>query len=304
MPQGRADRAVHQARTPPPTASQPPPMEALDQILFPVVLCTQDEARRASATRLIRNLGTHYARNRLNILVFDNASAITSPLDETTFPHVLVRSSVNVGYWSALKWVMDHHRTLFGRTFEFVHPIESDFVLFHIERLRNAQRFLERYDDFACVRTQKFRVRFRQFYFKQSPIPRFLKSSVVADYNGVTREKVAFRKAEHATGVYCANWHAKVPALHRMAVLGDVLLELSAAPVVTEEEFMKSMFRRAREVGVLDGGVWSMNLANPKGKGVTGSYSKSAELLAKDYRNTRMDRMEPDFPEPVVSFET
>ena len=277
-------------------------MKSLDQILFPVVLCTQDEARRKNALRLIRNLNKNYSKVGMKILVFDNGSVHRDILEEISVPHFIARCSVNVGYWSALKWVVTHYRSLFGQDFEFIHPIESDFYLYKLQRLNDAQEFLKRCPSVNTVRTQEFHVKYRNFYFKQSRIPRFLKRSVVSNYNGVTRETVVLSEADNAGNVYLSNWHAKVPALHRIEIFGQVFDELSELPIVTEEEFMKAMHRYANNVGVLDGGIWSMNLASPKLKGVTGSYSDAKELDCKNYRNTRIDRMETNFPEPDVRF--
>lgn len=268
--------------------------ETLDNTLYVVVAYTPDESREASLHRLIASLNKYRASFSDNLLVFDNASPRQGAYASLQTPARFALSPENLGYWGALKWSLDNAERAFGRTFDYVHPIESDLVLYSLERLAEARRFLERTPDIATVRTQEFSYRSKSRYLKRSWHPFKVRRSWVADYNGATNEPVRFEKAIGFQNIYVTNWHAKVPGLHRFAVLRDVLDELAALPALTEHEFIKAMHRRNHQVAILDRGIWYTD--DPKYQKLSGAYSSDAMREHYAYRNSRNDVMPAQFP--------
>lgn len=224
--------------------------------------------------------------------MFDNASHTLAPLKPLEGIARFVLSTENVGYWSALNWSLENAGQACGREFAYVHPIESDLVLYKLERLALAQAFLDSHLDIETVRTQEFSVRNRQRYFKNGGSLFPVRRSRVADYNGVTEEKVTFEPANGFPDVFLSNWHAKVPALHRFAALKSVFSELAAQEKLSELNFMRLMHGRASETAILDEGIYYTVSYNPKQGFVSGSYSTEAERSGLGYRASRFDRIE------------
>jgi glycosyltransferase involved in cell wall biosynthesis len=267
----------------------------LDDILFVVVTCTMEESRERALRKLIQSLNSEHrdVGFRENLLVFDNASRRTDILESLDPSVILAMSPENLGYWGALYWSMAHARTLFGRHFKHIHPIESDLVIYDLERLAEAAAFLDDQDDIHTVRTQEFSVAQKSRYFKGTRhlLPR--RRSQVAAYNGVTEEPVRFEKDDRFANIYRTNWHAKVPALHRFETLQETFGTLARRDCLTELDFMKAAHSRHPEVALLDGGIFYANLNNPiwpwEKKGITGSWQDSETLAEIGYRMTRTD---------------
>lgn len=272
-------------------------MNDLHRVLFVVVACTRDASREKAFRRLIKSLNRMHSRVGFerNLLLFDNASTIQSPLESWKAPAFFAMCSENIGYWSALKWSMDNAADLFGRRFDYIHPVESDLVLYDLEKLGEAVRFLDETATIQTVRTQEFSVASRFRYFKGGSRMIAKRRSLVADYNGVTNEKVTFEKAQGFKNIYFTNWHAKVPALHRWSALADALNKLSSRQNIDELQFMEIMQMKSDRVGLLDGGIFYALLNNPiwpwERRLLTGSWSDPEQLEAIGYRPTRRDTM-------------
>lgn len=267
---------------------------ALSDVLFVAVTCTRDEGRERALKRLVRSLNREHRRTGLlrNLLVFDNGSTFMEPLEAITTGGWLVRSGTNVGYWSALEWCMRNAEEVCGRSFEYVHPVESDLVFYGLHRLNEAVRFLDQHSAVESVRTQEFSVARRNFYFKNGRSLLRSRRSRVADYHGVTGEKVAFERMAGFPSIHLATWHAKVPALHRMTMLKAVFAKLACSKEVTEHEFMKVAHARAPRVGVLDKGIYYTQSFAPSSRFITGSWSSQQALEKVGYRGTRVDRFQ------------
>jgi glycosyltransferase involved in cell wall biosynthesis len=269
----------------------------LDDILFVVVTCTMEQSREKALRRLIQSINKQH-RNigfRDNLLVFDNGSTLTSGLERLQAPAIFAMSPENIGYWSALKWSMDHAEKCFGRSFEYIHPIESDLVMYRMERLAEAKAFLDQMPNVETVRTQEFSVSHRNRYFKNRPVFFARRRSRVADYNAITEDQVSFEKCPEFENIYLSNWHAKVPALHRMSGLKAVFEQLNQQDQITEFDFMKLMFERSRDVAVLDKGIFYTTSYRPTRKQVSGSYSDHETLQGLGYRQSRNDSMTREF---------
>lgn len=275
----------------------PSAAETLERVLFVVVSCTRDPSRERAFGRLIKSLNREHGRVgfRNNLMLFDNASRIRTPMAKWKVPAIFADCADNIGYWSALKWSMDNAPELFGRQFDYIHPIESDLVLYELDRLAEAVRFLDSTRAVHSVRTQEFSVSNRNRYFKGRSKLFACRRSLVADYNGVTNAKVTFEKVSGFDRIYRTNWHAKVPALHRWSTLQEGLNELAARESIDELQFMQVMQGQSDQVGVLDGGIFYALLNNPiwpwEKRLLTGSWSDPEELENAGYRPTRRDTM-------------
>lgn len=283
-----------------------PRSSVLDDILFVVVTCTRDPSRDGALRKLVRSMEKQHERVGFNgnLLVFDNASQTLAPLKPLEGIARFVLSEANVGYWSALNWCLENAESACGKAFPYVHPIESDFFLYDLDRLSVARDFLESHPEVQTVRTQEFSVRHRQRYFKNGRSLFSVRRSKVADYNGVTEEKVAFDPVDGIPEVFFSNWHAKVPALHRFDALQSVLAQLASQGELSELDFMRLMHQRASRVGVLEGGVFYALLNNPawfwEKRWVTGSWGNAKELSKVGYRTSRHDTIDATEIEVVV----
>lgn len=279
---------------------------ALDDILFVVVTCTRDHSREHALKKLVKSIQTQHAQVGFNgnLLIFDNASHTLEPLKPLEGIARFVLSESNVGYWSALNWSMENASHILGRTFPYIHPIESDLVLFKMERLARARDFLEKHPDIESVRTQEFSVRNRHRYFKNGRTLFSVRRSQVADYNGVTEEKVDFEAVDECTDIFLANWHSKVPALHRFEALQSVFSDLAAQEKLSELDFMRLMHKRCPRVGVLDGGIFFCLLNNPiwfwEKRWMTGSWGDPKVMRELGYRSSRHDRIDDSTNDTVV----
>ncbi len=278
---------------------------ALHDVLFVVVTCTKDRSREKALINLVKSLNKQHevvAFDR-NLLLFDNASVTTTPLDNLTVPARFAFSSKNIGYWSAINWALDNASRVFEKEFKFIHPIESDLVLFHMERLVEARDFLETRKDYISVRTQEFSVRHCKRFLKNSRSIFPVRRSAVADFNGVTNETVSFDRIEGFDNVYGSNWHSKVPALHRLEEFQSVFKDLAKQSEITEQDFMRAMHQRAPQVAVMDKGIFYAQLNNPfwpwEKRWLTGSWMNEEMAERHGYLSTRRSFIDTQYPEII-----
>ena len=263
----------------------------LDDILFVVVTCSRDRWRDKALKALIQSLNRENRKLNFapNVLFFDNDSTYKKAFSKLEFEAKFAVSEENIGYWGALLWSLENAPRLFNREFKFVHPIESDLVMYDMEKLATAVDFLKKRPDIHCVRTQEFDVEKKQCYFKNSKSFCKVQRSLVADYNGVTEEKVSFQKVQNYPDIYVSNWHAKVPALHNYNAIFDVIKQLSKEKQVTEKLFMDFYYNISNKIGILCGGIYYAQLNNPKWMWekmrITGSWSSQKMLDKLGYRS-------------------
>lgn len=280
----------------------------LEDVLFVVVSCTKDRSRLNALKKLIRSLNRENKKIDLsgNFIFFDNASDDLSPLKDVSFKTHFALSSENIGYWSALNWIILNAEEILGRKFSFIHPIESDLVLYNLESLAEAREFLLKNPDKTSVRTQEFSIKHKNRYIKNARSLWPVRRSRVAGFNGVTNEVVSFVKVDGFRRIYKCDWHSKVPALHNFQHFKEVFLELSKKNHVSEHEFMIKMHEISPEVGILDKGIFytTMNVTLNwpwQKKWVTGSWADSEKLKEIGYMPTRNSVISSVFPKIQVT---
>jgi hypothetical protein len=267
-----------------------------DDVLFVLVTCALEESRSRVMADVVASLNREHARTGMNrnLVVFDNGSIYKEHLADIEDAGCFAMSPTNIGYWSAIHWVLQNSERLLGRRFAYVHPLESDLIVYGTENLSRGVEFLADYPEIATVRTQEFELAHKRRYFKGSFGFMKQKRSWVASYNGATNEPVWFKSVPGHPAVAVTNWHSKVPALHRYESLKWTFEELSDLKQVSELLFMQIMHRRWPHVGVLDHGIWHINdgWTQPTKLQVHGSWSSSEQLEKIGYRQTRVDRIE------------
>lgn len=256
-----------------------------------LVTCTMDSTREKALQACLNSLEIEHKRCGFakNLIVVDNNSKINEPLLKFGIDCPKLTFSQNIGYWGAVLWALENCESIFGRSFEFVHPVESDLVFYKTERLECAVNYLKNSTNVNTVRTQEFSVRYRHRFFKGNRSLFAKNRSRVAPYNGVTGEKLRLIQSSVDGKVWETNWHPKMPALHRFDALKSCLNRLKLCGPFTELDFMRIMSSGTDRVAVLDGGIYYSLLAAPRKGEVTGSYSPPSDLEKYGYRTTRED---------------
>lgn len=264
--------------------------------LLLVVTCSRDNSRRDLAIRVTRNLADLAPPAGLadRFVVFDNGSTLDDHLALVPRGTVVCRSERNLGYWSAIHWVLAHRGRLFGRPFDYLYIVESDLVHWDLVPLGVCERFLESEPRASCVRTQEFSVRWRWRFDKRwQRLPFHVMRSQIILKNAVTEEKAWFRPAAGVEGVYLSNLHAKLPALNRLDALDEVFGELSEMASFTESDFFRLMMKRHPYSGVYDGGLFRSEVSwADRDRFVMASYTDERQLARLGYQPTRAARIE------------
>jgi hypothetical protein len=276
----------------------------LEKVLFVLVTCSRDKSRDSALKNTINSLAKENRVSRIcnSLIVFDNDSLFKNSLKELPNDVKIINSRSNIGYWGALDWVFKNFANISERSYEYVHPIESDLILYDTRKLTSAVRFLDRFENYHTVRTQEFSVKLPWRYFKESPAFIRKNRSCVSGYDFITKKKVRFSKIEEIPDMFTTQWHAKVPALHRFAVLKSAFGHLADLRSFKEGDFMRYMHSAAPQgIGVLDGGIYYDQLGTPDSEGVSGSYSSQQDLDRHQYMGTRIATITGEVPEVFLS---
>jgi hypothetical protein len=266
-------------------------MRGPDSTLLLLVTCSRDESRRDLAIKVAKNLADLVPRAGLerSFVAFDNDSMFLDHVEHLPKNAVLCKSARNVGYWSAIKWVLDRRTELFDRAFEYLYIVESDLLHRDLAALSACEEFLRRESTAGCVRTQEFSVRWRWRYDKRLRwLPFHVQRSAIQMHNAVTGEAAWFRPGGTPGHIHLSNLHAKLPALNRIEALDEVFASLAQRPEFTEADFFRLMMQRHPHVGIHDGGLFhSLTSWDERHATVSGSYSSAAVLEQVGYRPTR-----------------
>ena len=261
-----------------------------------LVTCSRDETRRDLAIEVVKNLASLIPQAGLgdSFVIFDNASTYQDHFAYAPSGAVLVKSSENVGYWSAIKWVLGHRKELMGRDFKYIYLVESDLVHSDLRPLGCCERFLETTPTASSVRTQEFSVRWRCFFDKRLKfLPFHVTRSEVHLKNAITYEKAWFKPSEEHPGIFLSNMHAKLPALNRLDAMDRVFGGLSEKGNILERDFFDEMMKLYPHIGVYDGGLFHSLISRNDKKALCGSYSSEKTLAQTGYHQTRKASFQP-----------
>lgn len=261
--------------------------------LYLLVTCSMDEGREYLACQVCKNLEAENSGHNFteDLIVFDNASLYERHFESIPKDAKLIKSDRNVGYWSAINWVLRHYKKIMGRDYDYIYIIESDLIHRDMKRLDYCEDFLINNPNVGGIRTQNFSVKFKVFYNKKYHwIPFVNKSSLVSQKNPITGDSVWFDLVNKDAKIYLTNFHAKLPSLNRVHAMKKVFKKLEAKKNITEFDFMKLYFKEYPLMGILDGGLYKM-LSSIETSYVSGSYSTYDQLKKIGYSNTRIDEI-------------
>lgn len=261
-----------------------------------LVTCSRDASRRDLACAVARNLAelVPAAGLQSSFIAFDNAS--TMPDHIGLLPHGArrVMCPENIGYWSAIQWVLDHQRDLFGREFDFLYIVESDLLHRDLRPLGACEDFLRAEMRASGVRTQEFSVRWRWRFDKAWHfLPFHVTRSEVSLRNVVTGERAWFRLADARARIHLTNLHTKLPALNRVGALRQAFAKLRERGAFTENDFCAEMMALHPCAGQLDGGLYHSLSARDSQAVVSGSYTAAPDMERLGYQPTRTARILP-----------
>ncbi|MFA4994045.1 MAG: hypothetical protein WC521_01930 [Bdellovibrionales bacterium] len=269
-----------------------------------LVTCSRDETRRDLAVEVTKNMAELVPAAGLqdSFMLFDNASTFADHLSFAPKGAVVVQSPENIGYWSAIKWVLEHHREYFVRTFKYIYLVESDLTHSDLRPLGLCENFLDATPSASCVRTQEFSVRHRWRYNKDLRFMPFRNlRSVVRQRNEVTGEKAWFIPPVDGGKIWRSNLHAKLPALNRIETLCHVFSELEALGEFSERDFFDFTYRDKKDIGIYDGGLFHQLSTPQTTKIMSGSWSDVLSLKKMGYQTTRQARFLEIENQPTVS---
>jgi len=261
-----------------------------------LVTCSRDETRRDLAVAVTKNMAELIPAAGLSqsFVIFDNASTFDDHLAFAPEGTVIVRSPENVGYWSAIKWVLEHRSQLLGRDYKYIYMVESDLTHSDLKPLALCEDFLAATPSASCVRTQEFSVRWRWFFDKRlKRLPFHVTRSEIHLKNEVTKERAWFKPCAAFKGIFLSNLHAKLPALNRLCALDVVFDVLAAKTGFAEQDFFAEMLQRYPHIGVLDGGLFHSLFSRLDKGAVSGSYSSPQVLAQTGYQQTRKATIKP-----------
>ena len=259
-----------------------------------LVTCSMDETRRDLAEQVVRNLAEKLPEAGLSsdFILFDNASKFKEHIALVPLGTHIIQSPENIGYWTAIKWVLQNARNITGKAYKYIYMVESDLYHSDLKALSLCEQFLDRNPQASCVRTQEFSVRNRWRFDKALKfLPFHVTRSEITLKNLATNEKAWF-KPSAVKNIYLSNLHAKLPALNRMDALVTVFEKLAAYKGFAEGDFFAEMVKLYPNIGVYDGGlfhsIFSRKSAEPA---VSGSYSNEKTLAQIGYQQTRYSKI-------------
>lgn len=258
-----------------------------------LVTCTLEESRAEILRKVVKNLVDQNWEAAFfdDFMVFDNASSHPGALEcLRPLPRVF-QADKNVGYWSAIHWALKHYREIFKRDYDYIYIIESDLLHFRMERLNDAELFLDAHPEVGSVRTQKFSARFPKLYQKGSRWSFFNRSDAVTLKNVLADMPLRLELADARSRIYTSNFTTKLPALNRISALRKAFDQLAAMPEFAEWDLFSEYEKFYKVTGVLDGGIFTGALGAQASKALTGSWGKQEELVATGYQATRTSRI-------------
>lgn len=260
------------------------PIMEIDEVLLLLVISSQEIERANLARQTLENLKKLLGEISIDLLVFDNGSKIKNY--KKSFPKnaKLVESPNNLGYWSAIYWVLNQ-KSIIKR---YIYIIESDLIHLSLQELKEIKRFLDENPEINCVRTQEFSVRLKwKFNKKLKFLPFHNTRSEISLRNIATGRKARFKRVDGFKGIYKSNLHPKLPAFHRWESLRIQFEKLREMKNFSEADYFKIATKESSYIGIHDPGLYySLSTRENASKIPAASYLEKSDSDG-NYKSTR-----------------
>ena len=223
-----------------------------------------------------------------DLIVFDNGSKYPGAIELLTnsFKNVYAADQ-NLGYWSALSWILDNANKIKNKEYKYVYIIESDHLHFALEKVEICENALEKFNHLGSIRTQEYSVAEQHLYNKSLQRSDGRRYAWVSHVNAATNEKVVLEKL--TDDIYESNFLTCLHSVNRLDCIKDTFNALKSLNKFSELDFQKMYHAKYPKIGQLDGGIFHARLGftieNPKS--LSGSWSTNVSQFG--YHTTRQD---------------
>ena len=269
-------------------------MNFAKKTLFLLVVSSNDKTRNDFALKTINSINEQkkFISIENQFVVFDNDSTFRDHLEFIPKGSIICKSSKNIGYWSAINWILNNYKNFFSRIFSYIYIMESDCDQYNLKNIYKCQNWLDKNRSAASVRCQNYHKKFRIFYDKKfSFLPFYKKHQAVQHFNVITNKKVKFDKFDKENNIYSTNFHTKLPALTRLDYLLSVFKILEKRKSFTEHDFIYEFQKKYKETGLYDGGIYKNIHGQPSDTVISGSFTNKNRLEELNYFQTRKDKI-------------
>ena len=97
-----------------------------ERVLFILVTCSLDHKRDLvfQVSKNLQQINLNFDIFK-NLMVFDNASKISSTIMELSKYPLVFQCSKNIGYWSALYWCLNNYHNFLKSKFDYVYILDQ-----------------------------------------------------------------------------------------------------------------------------------------------------------------------------------
>lgn len=265
--------------------------------LYVSVNCCNEASRMGMWEKVSKNVLVQFKDHLDDLIIFDNAS--THPAYSATiekFKHVY-RCDQNVGYWTALWWVLQNYETVMGRGYEFIHIIEPDRMYYDAVKLTEIEEFLKLNADVGAVKCHLYDVRDWRKYCKPRVDlvdynePGAVKTEWISHWNLILDKQVTLIHARDR--FYLSNFHVQLHNLLRLDIMKQVFMGFVGLETFGEKDFMINYGHVNNVVAVYDGGIFESSLGLNE-DAVACSTTPEKTLVKMGYKIAYKDRLLPD----------
>ena len=141
----------------------------MDNTLFLMVTCTLDRYRNQVTLKVLRKLNSLLIDiNQINnLVVFDNSSKYQDHFQFINKASNCVKSTRNLGLWSAINWILFNYKKLNQKKFKYIYIIESDTFHWDLSVIKDCEKFLLNNKSISSIRTKEFSVKNKWRYDKK-----------------------------------------------------------------------------------------------------------------------------------------
>lgn len=236
--------------------------ETTQDTLYLIVTCCREPTRFAILQNVVQNFKDQFPDSFQNdLIVFDNASNDeTCQLLTDTFRNVW-RSEQNVGLWNAIYWTLQNYERVLGRTYKFIHIMESDHCYFHADGLVDCENVLEQ-TDYGAIKCHEYSVKNKHLYDKDQQQVGSHTDCWIRHRNVVTDKPVELIRLMTNSNVYVTNFLVNLHNVLRIDSMKTVFNALRTAKNFDEQQFQREFHKLHPQILLLDGGVFNMTFGD------------------------------------------